>query len=133
MPDTCVGHSKKSAIARAPNVPSADADRAADQAEDHRLDQELPQHVAASRADGLRSPISRVRSVTDTSMMFMIPMPPTSSETDATAASSTSIVCVDCFDRLGDLGRMPQVEVVVGPRPDVMARRAAARRCPASA
>ena len=26
-----------------------------------------------------RTPISRVRSVTDTSMMFMIPMPPTTS------------------------------------------------------
>jgi hypothetical protein len=29
----------------------------------------------------MRMPISRVRSVTDTSMMFMIPMPPTSSDT----------------------------------------------------
>src|SRR6185437_14032127 len=29
----------------------------------------------------MRIPISRVRSVTDTSMMFMMPMPPTSSET----------------------------------------------------
>ena len=28
----------------------------------------------------LRSPISRMRSVTDTSMMFMTPMPPTMSE-----------------------------------------------------
>ena len=35
----------------------------------------------------IRRPISRVRSVTDTSMMFMIPMPPTSSETEAMAAS----------------------------------------------
>ena len=34
----------------------------------------------------IRSPISRVRSVTDTSMMFMIPIPPTSSETEAIAA-----------------------------------------------
>ena len=33
----------------------------------------------------MRRPISRVRSVTDTSMMFMMPMPPTSSETDAIA------------------------------------------------
>ncbi len=30
-----------------------------------------------------RMPISRVRSVTDTSMMFMIPMPPTSNANDA--------------------------------------------------
>ena len=39
-------------------------------------------------------PISRVRSVTDTSMMFMMPMPPTSSETPAMAASSVVIVRV---------------------------------------
>ena len=37
----------------------------------------------------LRMPISRVRSVTVTSMMFMTPMPPTSSEIAATAPSST--------------------------------------------
>ena len=36
----------------------------------------------------LRMPISRVRSVTDTSMMFMMPMPPTSREM---AAMSTRI------------------------------------------
>ena len=35
----------------------------------------------------LRTPISRVRSVTDTSMMFMMPMPPTSSDTAAIPAS----------------------------------------------
>ena len=37
----------------------------------------------------LRMPISRVRSVTVTSMMFITPIPPTSSEIAATAASST--------------------------------------------
>ena len=42
----------------------------------------------------LRMPISRVRSVTVTSMMFITPMPPTSSEIAATAASSTVKVCV---------------------------------------
>ena len=31
----------------------------------------------------MRMPISRVRSVTETSMMFMMPMPPTRSETPA--------------------------------------------------
>ncbi len=36
----------------------------------------------------MRRPISRVRSVTETSMMFMMPMPPTASDTPATAASS---------------------------------------------
>ena len=35
----------------------------------------------------MRMPISRVRSVTDTSMMFMMPMPPTSRETPAIAPS----------------------------------------------
>ena len=38
-----------------------------------------------------RRPISRVRSVTETSMMFMIPMPPTINDTDAIAPSSTDI------------------------------------------
>ena len=40
----------------------------------------------------LRSPISRIRSVTDTSMMFITPMPPTSSEMTAMPASITVIV-----------------------------------------
>ena len=42
----------------------------------------------------MRRPISRVRSVTDTSMMFMMPMPPTSSDTPAMLASSAVIVSV---------------------------------------
>src|SRR5712692_4536237 len=41
-----------------------------------------------------RMPISRVRSVTDNSMMFMIPIPPTSSDTAAMPASSAVIVRV---------------------------------------
>ena len=40
----------------------------------------------------MRRPISRVRSVTDSSVMFMMPMPPTSSDTAATAASSHVMV-----------------------------------------
>ena len=40
----------------------------------------------------IRRPISRVRSVTDTSRMFMMPMPPTSSEIDATVASSSAMI-----------------------------------------
>ena len=43
---------------------------------------------------GTHSPISRVRSVTDTSMMFMIPMPPTRSEMAATIPRSSGKVCV---------------------------------------
>src|SRR5687768_6643995 len=41
-----------------------------------------------------RRPISLVRSVTDTSMMFMMPMPPTMSEIAATLASRYAIVSV---------------------------------------
>ena len=41
----------------------------------------------ASAPMARRMPISRVRSVTETSMMFMMPMPPTSRLTPATAAS----------------------------------------------
>ena len=40
----------------------------------------------------IRMPISRVRSVTETSRMFMMPMPPTSSEIDATVASSSAMI-----------------------------------------
>ena len=46
-----------------------------------------PKYIARTRnnkrvtlSPALRTPISRVRSVTDTSMMFITPMPPTSSE-----------------------------------------------------
>ncbi|EXI76377.1 MAG: hypothetical protein AW07_00322 [Candidatus Accumulibacter sp. SK-11] len=42
----------------------------------------------------MRIPISRVRSVTETSMMFMMPMPPTSSDTDAIAPSSSDMTRV---------------------------------------
>ena len=42
----------------------------------------------------LRTPISFVRSVTDTNMMFMMPMPPTRRLTAAIPASSMVKVCV---------------------------------------
>ena len=42
----------------------------------------------------LRVPISRVRSVTDTSMMFMTPMPPTSSEMAAMAEMPSETVLI---------------------------------------
>ena len=48
--------------------------------------------MSAARAPtAMRMPISRVRSVTLTSMMFMMPMPPTTSETAATPASKKPI------------------------------------------
>ena len=42
----------------------------------------------------MRMPISRVRSLTETSMMFMMPMPPTIRDTDAMAASNPLITDV---------------------------------------
>ena len=54
----------------------------------HRcLDEELPEDHAGGAPSALRSPISRVRSVTDTIMMFMTPIPPTSNDIAATPAS----------------------------------------------
>ena len=41
----------------------------------------------------LRMPISRVRSVTETSMMFMIPMPPTSRLMPPIAPRSSVMIC----------------------------------------
>ena len=44
----------------------------------------------------LRMPISRVRSRTETSMMFMIPMPPTISEIEAMPPSrNVSVALID--------------------------------------
>ena len=47
----------------------------------------------------LRTPISRVRSVTLTSMMFMTPMPPTMRPTDATANIKMKIRPLILFQR----------------------------------
>ena len=43
----------------------------------------------------MRMPISRVRSITLTSMMFMTPMPPTNSDTAATIFNSHAIRFVE--------------------------------------
>ena len=51
--------------------------------------------ISAWRAPtAMRTPISRVRSVTETSMMFITPMPPTISEMRAIAEISSVMVCV---------------------------------------
>ena len=89
-----VGHWRKLLQRRGQAEAEADAEQSAEEADDDGLDEELQQDVLAARADGERSPISRVRSVTDTSMMFMMPIPPTSSDTPAMAASSVVIVRV---------------------------------------
>ena len=61
----------------------------------------------------MRRPISRVRSVTETSMMFMMPMPPTSSDTEATAASSSASTRLEASCVGSDLLEVAQREVVV--------------------
>ena len=45
----------------------------------------------------MRRPISRVRSVTDTYMMFIMPMPPTSSEMLAIPVSITMTMLIILF------------------------------------
>ncbi len=69
----------------------------------------------------MRRPISRVRSVTDTSMMFMMPMPPTMSETPAMPASSVVIVPIACGADVGHFLERPDHEVVVLARDDLVA------------
>ena len=54
-----------------------------DEAQHGRLHQQLSTDGTGVAPSALRSPISRMRSVTDTSMMFITPMPPTSSEMPA--------------------------------------------------
>ena len=65
----------------------------------------------------MRIPISRVRSVTDTSMMFMIPIPPTRSEIDAAEASSERERLGGLVGRLRDLLLRADHEVRVLPGP----------------
>ena len=69
----------------------------------------------------MRTPISRVRSVTLTSMMFMIPMPPTTSDTTAMAASRAVSAWRALLLGVGDLGQVADVEVVVVGGAEVMA------------
>jgi hypothetical protein len=55
----------------------------------------------------MRRPISFVRSVTDTSMMFAMLMPPTNSDTEATAVSRSPNVRTRALARVQDLRRIP--------------------------
>ncbi len=64
----------------------------------------------------MRMPISRVRSVTLTSMMFMMPMPPTSRDMPAIAPSSSVMIVEMEFDGIGDFLLIEDVEIIVAAR-----------------
>ncbi len=66
-----------------------DSNGATNERQHRTFNQELAEHIARARPSALRMPISRVRSVTLTSMMFMMTMPPTSSEMEASATATT--------------------------------------------
>ena len=81
-------------------------------------------------------PISRVRSVTETSMMFMMPMPPTSRLTAATAPSNAVRIFVVPCSVCCNLRGVEDVEIVRLGAGDVAAlaqqrldRRSAPRQC----
>ena len=76
-----------------------------------------------------RMPISRVRSVTETSMMFMMPMPPTSRLIAATAPSKAGQHGRRAGRSLHDLRHVADREVVLPRRARCCAARAADARC----
>ncbi len=60
-----------------------------DRSENRRLHQKLPTNRPRWCASAFRNPISRVRSLTETNMMFMTPIPPTNNDSAAMPVSST--------------------------------------------
>ena len=75
----------------------------------------------------MRMPISRVRSVTDTSMMFMMPMPPTTSDTEAIAPSISDMTRVVWRLHIGERRQVADGEIIVLALAGVRWRSAAAR------
>ena len=70
-------------------IPDREPEDPAGETEQARLEEELAPDHRGVAPSALRSPISRTRSVTETSMMFMTPMPPTSNEIAAIPPSRT--------------------------------------------
>ena len=66
----------------------------------------------AAAPTAIRRPISRVRSVTETSMMFMMPTPPTTREMAATTSNSALTSPVARAIISGDLAHVADFEVV---------------------
>ena len=102
--------------------PYCDADRAAETGERECFDQELEEMSRPRAPTARRSPISRVRSVTDTSMMFMIPIPPTTRETTAIPANSSAWVC-DIASRTCSRSEMLRTEKSSGSAAESLWRR----------
>ena len=75
----------------------------------------------------MRMPISRVRSVTDTSMMFMTPMPPTISDTSAIDEQQRRHGLLGRREHAGHFGHAAGGEIVfiVGPEPMPLAQQRA--------
>ena len=70
---------------KVPAIADSDAQRPPHHAQHQRFDQELEQNVAALRTHGDSDSDLPRPSVTETSMMFMIPIPPTIREIEAIA------------------------------------------------
>ncbi len=101
------------ARAEAKKEGNCDAGDAADAGERDCLHEKLQQHLPGPRADGEADADLAGALVTLTSMMFMMPIPPTSRLTPATAASSMVIILVEELERLGDLAGVEDVKIVI--------------------
>ena len=75
-------------------VAEHDADDAADAGQRAGLDQHLRSRSWRRAPTAMRTPISRVRSVTEISMMFITPMPPTISPIDDSTTSTSATAWV---------------------------------------
>src|SRR4029434_10442 len=108
----------KVAMAMAPPMPSVTPTRPPMSESVTASTRNWPRMCRRRAPTAMRRPISRVRSVTDTSMMFMMPMPPTSNQTHAIDANRAVVHQIGHRERrlllsLEDLGRVPEPEVVV--------------------
>ena len=82
------------------------AEDAADRREDDGLDRNCTRISRRRAPSALRTPISRVRSVTEMVMMAITPMPPTISAIDEMTTSASMMARVKLF-------RMPMIESAV--------------------
>ena len=91
------GEADDRVISLATRMPPQHADDPADERHGRRLDEELRMRSPRRAPSALRTPISRVRSVTETSMMFMMTMPPTTSEMAASETKTAKKLGADAL------------------------------------